>query len=108
MFILISLILAMAILCLNLEEMAATAPMEIVQPAIEKNKRFNNNDIIAQQTLVTSSLQCVQQCYVTTTCIAINISPVTSVEDQTMRQCEVLTEEASGLEYREGWLYVGK
>ena len=98
----------MAILCLNLEEMDATAAIEIVQPKIEKNRRFNDNDVIAQQTMVTSALQCVQQCFVTTACIAVNISPVTSVDDQAVRQCEVLTEEASGLEYSEGWLYVGE
>ena len=70
-------------------------------------ERHHEVATVIRHASVTSTLQCVKECYVTATCVAVNVV----AEASDTMSCELLSTEASSntqLLHEDGWMYIGE
>ena len=74
-------------------------------------ERHHEVATVIRHASVTSTLQCVKECYVTATCVAVNVVAEASEDESNAMSCELLSTEASSntqLLHEDGWMYIGE
>ena len=103
--------------CQTFHEVASS--LQVLQPTVRSNRRFISAQLLTQAWSVTSAVQCVRECYVTTSCLSVNIAPFHGSDvniapvhgSDEVRLCYMFGEEAASeevLQVNDGWTYVGE